>query len=151
MNRALTAVVGLVAKRGPDALRWAGVAAPLLTDAANRERLAALTQRLRDARYARTPDARLEGEVSALHDAASSALEDAQDDAERERAATWLRRTNTLRSSLRLVASTQGATRRRGLEQLAGQVDRLREEVLAATLGADEAPAAPPADEGPPS
>jgi hypothetical protein len=138
VNRAVTTLVGLVVKRGPDAVKWASVVTPFVTDTGNRERFARLSERLSQAHRARTPQGRLEGEVRALREAATQAVQDAGDPAEEQRAQGWLRRANRFDSSLRLIVSAQPATRRRGLVQLSAQVDRLRDEVLLATLGVAE-------------
>jgi hypothetical protein len=135
VNPPLPPVARLLVRRGPDAVKWAAVVAPLLRDRANREQLQTLLHRVTEARRARTPGTRVAAEITALHDAAQSAIDDARDDAEREQAAVWLRRANTLNGSWRLIDSTQGAARRRGLEQLSSQVERLRDEILAANFG----------------
>ncbi|MGQ7296578.1 hypothetical protein [Quadrisphaera sp. KR29] len=139
----LRQLVALAAKRGPDAIRWMTVVAPYLREPETRERFRALTQRWADARTARTPDARLAQQISALVDHATSARSDAEaagSPAQAAQADAWLRRARALERSRHLLlgATAPGRAdaprRRQAVERLTPEIERLRAEMLEAML-----------------
>ncbi|WP_109775762.1 hypothetical protein [Quadrisphaera granulorum] len=140
---ALRRLLALAATRGPDAIRWMTAVAPILREPETRERLGALTRRWSDARAARTPDARLAQQISALVDHATAARGDAEragSAAQTAQADAWLRRARALERSRHLLlgATTPGradaARRKQAVERLTPEIDRLRVEMLEAML-----------------
>lgn len=161
----LRQLVALAAKRGPDAIRWMTVVAPYLREPETRERVRALTQRWSDARSARTPDARLAQQISALVDHATSARTDAEgagSPAQVAQAEAWLRRAKALERSRHLLLGTttpgraDAPRRRQAVDRLTPEIERLRAEMLEAMLALghgdvdaerrddEERPASPP-------
>lgn len=160
----LRQLVALAAKRGPDAIRWMTIVAPYLREPETRERFRALTQRWSDARAARTPDARLAQQISALVDHATSAQADAQtagSAAQVAQAEAWLRRARALERSRNLLLGTTTSSRadaprrRQAVERLTPEIERLRVEMLEAMLalghGEPGAPGEPDAPSSPSS
>ncbi|MBC3760893.1 hypothetical protein ACUN7V_16585 [Quadrisphaera oryzae] len=139
----LRQLAALAAKRGPDAIRWMSLVAPYLREPETRERVRALTRRWSDARSARTPDARLASEISALVDHATSARADAASagsPAQVAQAEAWLRRAKALERSRHLLLGTttpgraDAPRRRQAVERLTPEIERLRAEMLEAML-----------------
>lgn len=147
----LRQMIALAAKRGPDAIRWAGIVAPYLREPETRDRFRSLTQRWQDARSAKSPESRLAQQISALVDHATSARADAVaagSAPEVSRADAWLRRARALERSRNLLLGTTTSSkadaprRRQAVERLTPEIERLRTEMLEAmlTLGHGEAP-----------
>lgn len=154
MNPAvLRQLVALAAKRGPDAIRWMTIVAPYLREPETRDRFRALTQGWSDARAARTPDARLAQEISALVDHATSAKADAESassPAQVSQAEGWLRRAKALERSRHLLLGTttsgrgDAPRRRQAVERLTPEIERLRSEMLEAMLALGHGDGDPP-------
>ncbi|MEH3075081.1 MAG: hypothetical protein PGN11_00140 [Quadrisphaera sp.] len=149
----LRQLVALAAKRGPDAIRWMTIVAPYLREPETRDRFRALTQGWSDARAARTPDARLAQEISALVDHATSAKADAESassPAQVAQAEGWLRRAKALERSRHLLLGTttsgrsDAPRRRQAVERLTPEIERLRSEMLEAMLALGHGDGDPP-------